>query len=258
MLRLADVAADLAGRPVLRGVGLAVAAGEVVGLVGPNGAGKSTLMRAAAGQIAFTGTIMLGDQPVTGLDAAERARRVAFLAQGRTIAWPANVADLVDLGRLAHRPAFARPSAADRAAVAAAMALLDIARLASRRATELSGGEQARVLAARAVAQDAPLLLADEPVAGLDPAHQIGLMAALRRLAGQGKAVLVSMHDLTLAARWCDRIALMAGGRIVADGPPGEVLDAGRLGSVFGVTAHVGLIAGKPVVTPLDLVEGGR
>ena len=114
------------------------------------------------------------------------------------------------------------------------------------------------VLAARAVAQETPLLIADEPAAGLDPAHQIGMMAALRAIAGTGRAVLVSLHDLTLAARWCDRIVLMDRGTIAADGRPGDVLTAARLRAVFGVTAHVGEIDGAPAVIPLHLAEGGQ
>ena len=138
------------------------------------------------------------------------------------------------------------------------MRLLDVDGLAERPATQLSGGEQARVLAARAVAQDTPFLIADEPASGLDPAHQISMMLAFRAVAAKGRCVLVSLHDLTLAARWCDRVVVLDGGRVAADGEPGTVLDADLLRSVYGVTAHVAYEAGKLVLAPLALSDGRR
>jgi iron complex transport system ATP-binding protein len=127
-----------------------------------------------------------------------------------------------------------------------------------RPATELSGGEKARVLIARALAQDAPLLLADEPAAGLDPSHQITLMKTFSALAGEGHAVVASMHDLGLAARWCSRLILIDSGVIVADGPPRAVLTADRLRSVYDIDAYLGEAAGRPIVQPLDLVPAER
>ncbi len=257
MLALENLSVDLGGRPVLRDVSLSVAPGEVVGLLGPNGAGKSTLMRAAAGQLRHEGSARIGGEAVSSLDALRRARLLAYLPQARTLAWALSVADLVSLGRMPWRGPFTPAGADDREAVTRALELFDLTDLAERRATEISGGELARALAARAVAQDTPLLLADEPAAGLDPAHQIGMMRALRALARKNRAILVSLHDLTLAARWCDRVVLMQAGRIAADGPPAQVLTADRLRQVFAVSAHVGEIAGALAVTPLDLAEGG-
>ncbi|MBP7003268.1 ABC transporter ATP-binding protein [Amaricoccus sp.] len=249
LLSLEGVTAARGGRRVLDGVSLAVAPGEVVGLLGPNGAGKSTLMRVAAGLAPATGAVRLGDAALAGLDARARALRVAYLPQEREVAWPVTVATLVGLGRLPHRAG----AAADQAAVARAIAAMDLGGFEQRPATELSGGERARALIARALAQEAPLLLADEPAAGLDPAHQIGLMARLADLAREGRGVLVALHDLGLAARWCDRVALLHRGRIVAVGPPGAVLTAERLAEVYGILAHLDRDAAGPILLPVGL-----
>lgn len=253
-LAIDDIGVVLGGRPVVSGVSLAIEPGRVVGLLGPNGAGKSTLMRALAGQLPFTGRMALGPHDLATLGTAERARLVAYLPQTRTIGWRLKVRDLVALGRLPWR-LFGRPaSAGDRAAIGRAMVMMDVTALAERIATELSGGEQARVLAARAVAQETPLLVADEPASGLDPAHQITMMQALRRLADEGRTVLVSLHDLTLAARWCDEIAMLRDGALAAAGPPETILTDARLAEVYGVTAHRAHDAGGLILAPVDLV----
>jgi iron complex transport system ATP-binding protein len=246
---------DLSGRTVLAGVDLAVRPGEVVGLLGPNGAGKSTLMRALAGQLAFAGSVRIGGRDAAALSVAERARLVAYLPQARVIGWPVSVEKAVALGRQPWLGFGARPGPRDAAICREAMAVMDVAALARRPATELSGGEQARVLAARAIAQDTPVLIADEPASGLDPAHQIAMMAAFGAIARRGKAILVSLHDLTLAARWCDRVVLLAGGRVAADGAPGAVMDAERLRAVFGIRVHVAEEDGRPVLAPVGLAE---
>lgn len=249
LLALRDVGARRGDRVVLHAVSLAVEPGEVVALLGPNGAGKTTLMRAAIGLAPATGAIALGGVPLPRLDARARARAAAYLPQERGVAWALDVEALVGLGRVPHRAA----PAEDSAAVEAALAEMDIAHLRRRPATELSGGERARALIARALAQEAPLLLADEPTAGLDPAHQIALMATFRRLARQGRGVLAALHDLGLAARWCDRVALLEAGRLVACGPPAEVLSPARLAAVYGVTAHMARDAGGPILAPTGL-----
>jgi iron complex transport system ATP-binding protein len=235
LLRLSRLSASLSGRVVLDAVDLAVRPGECVGLIGPNGAGKSTLMRAALGLIPAAGERWLGDAPVGLLDARARGRRAAWLPQDREIAWPVTVRVLAGLGRAALRTG--PETAADHAAVQGALARMDLSALADRPATALSGGERARALVARVLAQEAPLILADEPAAGLDPAHQIGLMQTFAALAGEGRGVLASLHDLGLAARWCDRLVLIDQGRIVADGPPGAVLTADLLAAVYGIRA---------------------
>lgn len=243
LLSVEGVSVARGGTVVVSEASLSVAAGEVVGLIGPNGAGKTTLMRAALGLIPrAAGSVTLGGGALEALPPPERARRAAWLPQEREIAWPVAVERLVALGRLPHRGGGLGPlPAVDRRAVADAMAAMEVAHLASRPATALSGGERARVLIARALAQQAPLLLADEPAAGLDPAHQLGLVEAFRRLAGEGRGVLVSLHDLSLAARWCDRLVLLHRGRIAAAGAPGEVLTAEHLRAFYGVSASVAL-----------------
>lgn len=236
--------------PVVDAVTLRLCAGELVGLLGPNGAGKTSLMRAALGLVPAKGGIALGGDPLAALGPRARARRAAYLPQEREIAWPLTVEALVGLGRHPHRSRGAALSPADRAAVETALARADAAHLRHRPATELSGGERARVLVARALAQEAPLLLADEPTAGLDPAHAIGLMETFAGLARAGHGVLVSLHDLALAARHCHRIVLMQAGRIMADGPPEAVLSPERLAATYGVTAHVARDAGGPIIVP--------
>lgn len=236
-------------RLALDAVTLAVAPGEVVGLLGPNGAGKSSLLRAALGLLPAEGTIRLGDAPLAALSARERALRAAYVPQDRGVAWALDVASLVALGRQPHRAA----PEADARAVAAAIAAMDLEGCEARPATELSGGERARALIARALAQEAPLLLADEPTAGLDPAHQLGLMARFRALAAEGRGVMTALHDLWLAARWCDRVILLDRGRVVADGPPGAILTGATLARIYGVTAFIGADAGGPLVLPTGL-----
>jgi ABC-type cobalamin/Fe3+-siderophores transport systems, ATPase components len=251
-LDLKSLTVELGGRRVLDDVTLSIGEGEFVGLVGPNGAGKSTLLKAIVGLLPAGGEIALGGEAARSLSARETGRRLSYLAQEREIAWPVPVEDLVMLGRAARLPSFARPGPQDAAAVARAMRRMEVEALARRPATELSGGEKARVLIARALAQETPLLLADEPTAALDPAHQIALMRVFADLAGEGGAVVACLHDLGLAARWCTRIVLLDAGRIIADGAPLDALTPERLRSVYGVEA---LFADRdgPVVHPLDL-----
>ncbi len=249
LLGLEDVGVRRDRRVVLDNVTAAVGAGELVGLLGPNGAGKTTLIRAALGLQPASGRVALGGTPLERLGLRARALRAAYIPQERSIAWPLTVAALVALGRTPHRAG----AEADAAAVEAALEAMELGALRDRPATALSGGERARVLIARALAQATPLILADEPVAGLDPAHAIGLMAAFRTLARQGRGVLVSLHDLGLAARWCDRVILLDRGRVVADGRPEAVLTQARLASVYGIAAFAGRDATGPILQPTGL-----
>ncbi len=238
------------GRAAVDGVSLTVKPGECIGLIGPNGAGKTTLMRAALGLLPAQGHSSLAAMP-----RAARARTAAWMPQSRDIAWPVTVETLVALGRLPHLPRGARLRPADRAAVEAAIARMELATYRHRIVTRLSGGEQARVLIARALAQETPLLLADEPIAGLDPAHQIATMQVFAGLAREGRAVIVSLHDLGLAARHCSRLLLMQGGRLVADAPPEQVLTPANVEKVFGVTAFYGSTPQGPVFQPIEVVR---
>lgn len=231
----------IGARTILDDVTLSVGAGEFVGLVGPNGAGKTTLLRLLAGLIVpSAGRVVLHGRPLGAVSRDERARRVAALFQGAGIGWPMRVREIVALGRLPHRRAFAGEDAADQAAIARAMASTQIDHLADRVEPTLSSGERMRVLLARALAVEAEMLLADEPITALDPAHQLDAMAMLRTVSHAGAGVIAVLHDLTLAARFCDRLVVMNEGRIVADAPPAAALDDGLLHRVFGVAAQRG------------------
>lgn len=246
-LELTGIGVTRNGNKVLTGVDLHINAGEFVGLLGPNGAGKTTLLRAALGLLPADGRSSLAAMPEQA-----RARTAAFMAQGRQIAWPMPVESLVALGRIAH-PGAAR--ATDRSAIDRAISALHLEALRHRPATDLSGGEQARVLIARALAQETPMLIADEPIAGLDPAAQISVMRLFRDIAGQGKLVLASLHDLGLAARFCSRLVMLHKGRIAADGAPGEVLTDRNIARVFGISAHLSRGPDGLLFQPLDIIE---
>lgn len=251
MLHLRKLSASRGGRPVLHDVDLTIQAGEVLGIVGPNGAGKSTLLRAAAGLTPPTaGTATLDGDPVAAWNRAALARRIAYLPQDADCHWPMTVERVVALGRLPHLTPWQGPSAADAQAIGRAMAMAQVGDLSGRRIDKLSGGEKARVLLARALAAEPALLLADEPVSDLDPYHRLDVMSHLRRLADGGMAVAVVLHDLSLAMQYCDRLALIDAGRIVADGPPDATLSPDRLSDVFRITALRGAQDGQPYLLP--------
>ena len=220
--------------PVVDGASFTITEGDCVGLIGPNGAGKTSLLRGVLGLLPHE-----GQSSLAALSPRDRAAQVAWLPQKREIAWPMSVERVVALGRLPYLARGARLSATDQSAVDAALTRMGLQTFRSRTATQLSGGEQARVLIARTLAQDTPLLLADEPIAGLDPAAQIATLQVFQRLAAEGRAVLTSLHDLSLAARYCTRLIMIGAGRIVADGPPREVLTPERLAETFHLEATV-------------------
>lgn len=229
-------------RRVIDGVDLALAPGELLCLLGPNGSGKSTLLHALTGLASpVSGEVLLDGKPIHALSPNARARARAYLPQDRAVEWRLSVRDVVALGRYPHRNGLSPLSAADLAAIDRAVALAGIADLLDRRADSLSGGEQTRVLLARAFAVDAPLLLADEPTAALDPYHQHETMAALAGLARTGAGVLAVVHDLALALRYADRVALLHQGRIVASGPPAQTLTPETLNAVYRIDALAAL-----------------
>ena len=238
-------------RTVLHGVDAKLAGGTLTGVIGPNGAGKSTLARAMLALLPHQGRAAIDEEETATMPRAELARRIAYLPQGQTLHWPLSVERLVGLGRLPHLAPLSRLSPNDRAAIERAMARADVLGLRDRIATELSGGERARVLLARALAVEAPALIADEPLASLDPGHQIDVMALLRAEARAGALVIAVLHDLTMAARYCDRLLLLDQGRIAADGAPLDVLTAERLAAVYGVTVRIEEQDGQPLVVPL-------
>ncbi len=226
----------LGGREVLRGIDLAVGPGEFLLVAGPNGAGKTTLLRALAGVIVPSrGEVRLAGDPVTELPRREAARRVAYLPQGDVAEQGLRVRELVALGRWHRLGVLGTPGKADREAVDRALAATDTAHLADRRLGELSGGERRRVLVARALAQEAPLLVLDEPTTGLDAGHACELIALLAGLAAEGRGVVASLHDLFLAGRGPSRAVLLAGGRVVDEGDPLRVLTGEAACRAFGI-----------------------
>lgn len=227
------------GKPILSQASLSLQQGEFVAVLGPNGAGKTTLARAMLGVEGHTGACDLDGAPVTSLTPMDRARKIAYLPQIRPLAWPASVRDVVALGRYAHGAAIGRLTGPDAGAVDRALSACDLHRLAGRSTDTLSGGELARVHLARAFAAEAPLMVADEPVAALDPRHQFQTMSLLRRYVGDGNGALVILHDIAFAARFADRLVWMKDGRIVADGPVEDTLTEARLEEVYGIDARI-------------------
>jgi iron complex transport system ATP-binding protein len=234
LLRLDAVAATLGRTRALEPVSLEIVRGAIVALLGPNGAGKTTLLRAALGLIAHEGTSRLGDADASRLSARERALRAAYLPQRPQAIWPLSVEAVVALGRYAHGAAPERLGARDQAAVDAAIAACALQALRTRRMDEISGGEKARAHLARALAQQAPLLLLDEPTAGLDPAQALGVAEILRAHAAGGGAVLFSTHDIALAAGAAQRVLLLSGARVIADGAPEQALTPEALRAAYG------------------------
>lgn len=259
MILLTDIRVVRGGRAILDAVSLSAAPGQFLGIVGPNGAGKSTLLRVMANVLkADSGSVIVDGVDGDSLNPRARARRIAYLPQHPECHWAMTAERVVTLGRLPHLSVFQGPGPADRAAVRAAMADTDIGNLATRQMGTLSGGEFARVMLARALASEPGLLLADEPVADLDPYHSLEVMDHLRRLTTAGRTVVVVLHDLALAARYCTQIALIDAGRIVAEGSPEETLSPENLARVYRITALQGAQDGVPYLLPWSRLPDSR
>lgn len=227
-------------RAVISHVSLALRPGELVALIGPNGAGKTTLLRAGLGALPLSGGgVRLGGADPRAIAPMQRARLLSYLPQTRPLAWLLKVKTIVALGRFAYGAPVGRLSGPDADAVARALAACRLESLAEREADTLSGGELARVHLARALAAESPLILADEPVAMLDPLHAFETLAILREFCARGGGALVTLHDLGLAARFADRVALLHRGGLLAQGAPAAVLTPALLAEAYGVRAHV-------------------
>lgn len=235
-LNVAGASVALGGRTILADAEIAFAPGKVTALLGPNGAGKTTLLRVAAGLIAAdAGAATLDGADVRTMERRARARAIGYLPQSAGAAWDVTVAELVALGRMPHAGPFAAMSDADDAAVARAVAACDLQGLAVRPVGTLSGGERARAMLARVLAGEPRWILADEPLASLDPAHQKAVLDLLRLAASAGAGVVIVLHELAHAAFVADDAVLMAGGRIIAHGAAADVLTPERLRAVYGL-----------------------
>jgi iron complex transport system ATP-binding protein len=250
-VELREVTVELGGRPVVDRVGAVIAEGEWLGLIGPNGAGKTTLLRAIARLVPFTGEIVLAGRSLTELPRGELARLVAVVPQDPSTPPWMTVAEYVLLGRTPHLGPLAKEGTRDRDAAARALARLDLLPFAGRRLETLSGGEKQRVVVARALAQEAPIVLLDEPTAALDIGHQqqaLELLDGLR--AESGLTLVAAMHDLTLAAQYADRMLLLDGGRVVADGTPTDVLTEAAIARHYGAAIDVVQLEDRIAVVP--------
>lgn len=231
LLKIQNMSVNLGGKSVVKDVSFDAKAGEVVAILGPNGAGKTTLLRAMLGLIPTVGGgVNVGGADFLALPAGERATIMSYLPQSHQVFWPLLVEHLVGLGRLP----FDKP-VGDADAVERALSMVDGLSFKGRGINSLSGGERARVLLARALAVEAPILLADEPVASLDPRHQLEVMNVFKTLAGEGNIIITVLHDLGLAARYADKICLLDEGKLVAFGKTKDIVDSDILERTFGV-----------------------
>jgi iron complex transport system ATP-binding protein len=251
LLTAQGLSVTLGGRAVLREVSLSLSSGHLVALVGPNGAGKTTLLRALAGLLPSDGAIHVGGDALSSLSLRQRAQRFAYLPQGHIVHWPLPARDIVALGRYPHGATDpARLTPRDAEAVQRAMQATDVVGFSERRVTELSGGERSRVALARVLAVEAPVMLADEPIASLDPRYQIDVMTNLRKTADGGMLVIVVTHDLGLAARFADTVLVLSEGRLVAQGAPAEALSEAVMSDVFRISAYRAEHQREAVIVP--------
>jgi len=250
MLSVKDIYLTLSTTSILDNISIAFEKGKVTGLIGPNGAGKSTLLRVLANlQTVDAGTVTFTGQTIQTIHPLDYAKKVTYLPQTAVCHWPLTVEQLVTLGRYPHQTND-NLSEEDTAAVTQAVEETDISHLLGRTVNTLSGGERARVMLARALATDADVLLADEPIVALDPRHQIDVMALLQTLANKGKTVIVVLHELHLAMRYCDNLVLLNNGQTIAEGSPIEVITQKNLKNVYEVDAIFGSHQHTPWVLP--------
>jgi len=232
-LVLSEVSISIKQKSLVQNINCQLETGQLIGLLGTNGAGKTSLLRAMAGLMIYSGKISFNQAVMKTLHRADYAKQVAYLAQKQQIHWALSVEQIIGLGRLPHLSRWQSLSALDEEIITTTMQQTETLDFASRPITELSGGEQARVLLARAMAVQAPILLADEPVTSLDPYHQLRVMELLQRYAQQGNLVIAVLHDFNLAARFCQQILLLHQGQLLAQGSPQQVLTADNLMTVY-------------------------
>ena len=250
-LRAQQVALSIDDTPVLDELDCSVQPAQVLGVIGPNGAGKSTLLRVLAGLVEpDSGSVWVDEENIAGLPGRARARRIAYLPQQGEIYWPISVANVVALGRYPHEEASSGGVSAMAARIDEVMERAGVAQFAHRPMHALSSGERARVLFARALAVQGDYLLADEPVAALDPRAQLEILQLMRAEAATGRGVAVVLHDLSLALRFCDRLLMLQQGRVFADGPPADVMTPDALREVYGIEALLGSQDEQPYVLP--------
>ena len=250
-IALEGVTVTLGDRPVVDDVDVRIAEGEWVALIGPNGAGKTTMLRAIAGLVPFDGAIAIHGTSTSAMHRRELARTVAVVPQAPSTPSWMTVGEYVLLGRTPHLGALAREGAADYLAATRALERLDLLGFRDRLLGTLSGGEKQRAVVARALAQEAGIVILDEPTAALDIGHQQQALELLDDLRGEsGLTLLAAMHDLTLAAQYADRMVLLDAGRIVADGPPTDVLTQGLIAAHYAASIEVVDVAGRIAIVP--------
>jgi iron complex transport system ATP-binding protein len=245
---------------LVAGVDLTVAAGTWCTVIGPNGTGKTTLVETVAGLRRIgAGRVRVGGRELTGLGERERARLVSLVPQHPIVPAGMSVREYVGLGRTAHRSLVGAEGPADRAAVASALSRVDLDEMAARDVATLSGGERQRMVVARALAQAAPVMVLDEPTTGLDLRHQVELLELLRREVDEcGLTVLATLHDLTLAGQYADRLVLLERGRVALEGPSREVVRDPALARCYGMVLQVVEVAGGDVVVPVRASDPRR
>ena len=251
MIELQGLTVELGGRPVVDDVDLEVRRGAWVALIGPNGGGKTTLLRAIARLVPFAGEVLLGGRSTADLHRRELSRLLALVPQEPSTPPWMTVGEFVLLGRTPHLGALAKEGRRDREAASRALARLDLAEYRERLLGTLSGGERQRAVVARALAQEAPIVLLDEPTAALDIGHQQQALELVDALRAESELTLVSaMHDLTLAAQYAERMVLLDGGRVVADGAPRDVLTESLIAAHYGASIDVVPVDGRVAVVP--------
>jgi iron complex transport system ATP-binding protein len=252
LLEAKDISIQFGDRVILNNINFNMMQGEFIGLIGPNGCGKTSLLRTLAGLLpANANKVAILGQCLSDWQRQHLAQKLAYLPQGNESYWSVTVETLVMLGRLPHQNAWTGASAHDREVVQQALVACDVSQFATRTVDTLSGGERARVFLARALAVEPALLLADEPIAGLDPGHQLEVMEKFRSLSASGMGIITVIHDLTLAMRYCDKLVMLGDGKIISQGKPEQVLSAKNVAQCFHITAHTGSTEGIHYIIPI-------